>query len=145
MYIRKKYIGITESTIKQRIYNHKLSFSNRNYSTDTCLSTHIWHQKDMNISPTITWEILKLAHVYSKKTKKCLRCLHEKLAVITHPSQNTLLNKNKKFYPNADMRTNIYFYKSTYTHNPSILPRLSPLLKIPPRHTWHTVSTIFLD
>ena len=48
----KQYIGATERTIKQRIYNHKLSFTNRNYL-----------------------------------------CLHEKLAIITHPSQNTMLNK----------------------------------------------------
>ena len=91
----KQCIGATEGTIKQRIYNNKLSFSNRNYSTNTSLSTHIWHWKDINISPTITWEILKLAPTYIK-TKKCLLCLHEKLAIITHPSQNTLLNKKSE-------------------------------------------------
>ena len=28
--------------------------------------------------------------------KKCLLCLHEKLAIITHPSQNTQLNKKSE-------------------------------------------------
>ena len=62
----KQYIGATEGTIKQGIYNRKLSFSNRNYSSNTFLSSYIWRQKDMNISPTITWEILKLASAYNK-------------------------------------------------------------------------------
>ena len=62
----KQYIGATEGTIKQRIYNHKLSLTNRNYSSNTSLSSYIWHLKDMSISPTITWEILKLATAYNK-------------------------------------------------------------------------------
>ena len=62
----KQYIGAMEGTIKQRIYNYKLSFTNRNYSTNTSLSTHIWHLKDMNILPTITRKILKIAPAYSK-------------------------------------------------------------------------------
>ena len=50
----KQYIGAMEGTIEQRIYNHKLSFTNRNHSTNSSLSTHIWHLKDMDISHTIT-------------------------------------------------------------------------------------------
>ena len=57
----KQYIGATEDTIKQRIYKHKLSFTHRNYWTNISLSTHNWHLKDMNILPTTTREILKLA------------------------------------------------------------------------------------
>ena len=37
----KQYIGATESIIKQRIYNHKLYFTNRNYSSHTSLSSYI--------------------------------------------------------------------------------------------------------
>ena len=40
----------------------------------------------MNISPTITWEILKVAPAYNKTSRKCLLCLNEKLAIITNPS-----------------------------------------------------------
>ena len=65
----KHYIGDTEGTIKERIYNNKHSFTNRNYSTNTSLTTHIQHLKDKNISPTITREILKLAPAYSKESK----------------------------------------------------------------------------
>ena len=62
----KQYIGTTEGTIKQRIYNHKLSFTNKNYSSNTSLSSYIWHLKDLNISITITREILQLEPAYSK-------------------------------------------------------------------------------
>ena len=89
----KHYIDSTEGTIKQRIYYHKLSYKNRNYSSRTSLSLYIWHLKDTNICSTITWEILKLAPTYNKTLKKCLLCPHEKLAIITYPSQNTLQNK----------------------------------------------------
>ena len=66
----KHYIGATEGTKKQRIYNHNLPFTNRNYSSNTSLSSHIWYLKDINISPTITWEILKLVPSYNKTLKK---------------------------------------------------------------------------
>ena len=74
--VLKQYIGATEGTIKQRIYG-KLFFSNRNYSTNTSLSTHICLLKGKDISPTISWEILKLAPAYSKSSKNaffaCMR------------------------------------------------------------------------
>ena len=66
----KHYISVTEDTIKQRIYNHKLSFKNRNYASNTSLSSYIWHLKDTNISPTITWVILKQPPTYNKTLKK---------------------------------------------------------------------------
>ena len=62
-YSVKQYIGATEGTLKQ------LSFS-KSYLTNTSLSTHIWHLKDMNVKPTITREIQKFAPAYSKKKKK---------------------------------------------------------------------------
>ena len=65
----KQYGDETEDTVKQRIYNHKLSFTNRNYSTNTSLSIYIWRLKDMNISRTITWEILKLVPAYSNTSR----------------------------------------------------------------------------
>ena len=82
----KHCIGATEGTIKQRIHNHNLSFKYRNYASNTSLSSYIWQLKDTNISPTITWEILEQAPAYNKTPKKCLLCLHEKLAIITYPS-----------------------------------------------------------
>ena len=123
----KQYIGSTEGTIKQGIYDHKLSFTNRNYSTNTFLSIHFWHLKDKYITHHHLG-YTKTSTCLQQDIKKCLLCLHKKLAIITHPSQNTLLNKQKwektttknktktkqKFYPNADMIAT----STLTTHNP---------------------------
>ena len=86
----KHYIGATDGIIKQRIYNHKLSFINKNYSFNTTLSSYIWHLKDINISPTITWEILKLAHAYKKHEKEPplppRKISHHNLSISRHPA-----------------------------------------------------------
>ena len=58
--------------------------------------TIIWQLKDTNISPPITWEILKQDPAYNKISKKCIPCLHEKLTIITYSSQITLLNKKSE-------------------------------------------------
>ena len=60
------------------------------------LSSYIWHLKDTNISPTIIWEILKLAPAYNKISNKCLLILHRKLAIIINPSQTTLLKEKSE-------------------------------------------------
>ena len=62
----KHYIGATEGTIKQRIYNHKLSLKKRNLASNTSLSSYIWELKDTSISSTTTWEILKQAPANNK-------------------------------------------------------------------------------
>lgn len=90
------YIGATEGPFKMRNNNHNLSFNNRKYSNSTTLSTYIWQQKDKNITPTISWEILKKAPAYNNITKKCLLCLHEKVAIISHKPQKNLLNKKSE-------------------------------------------------
>lgn len=79
------YIGATEGPFKKRKNNHDLAFSNEKYSNSTTLSTYIWHLKDKNITPRISW-----------KTKKCLLCLHEKVAIISHTQQKNLLNIRSK-------------------------------------------------
>ena len=105
--------------MKQRIYNHKISFKNRNYASNTSLSSYIWHLKDTNISPTITWEILKQAPAYNKTLKKWLLCLHEKLAIITCPSQNTLLNKKSEILSKCRHENKHFTHTLIHTHNPS--------------------------
>ena len=42
----KKYIGLTEPTFKIRFGNHKKSFKDRAYETETMLYKHIWKLKD---------------------------------------------------------------------------------------------------
>ena len=137
----KQYIGVTSGTIKKRMYNHKLSFTSRNYSTNTSLSTHIWYLKDRNISPTITWEILKICTRLQQDIKMPSLPPQETINYHLPIKKHAAKQKNQKLYPNADMGTNIYFRISTHTHNPPTLPILSPLLKISPTNNPITHTT----
>ena len=50
-------------------------------------------KKRKNVAPALTWEVLRTAQTYSNITKRCSLCLHEKLAIITYPYLNELLNR----------------------------------------------------
>ena len=89
----KAYIGISESEWKKRYHNHTKSFRNKRYEKDTALSTYIWTLKNNNITPTLTWSILRRVPAYTNVTKRCLLCLHEKLAIVTYSNAYELLNK----------------------------------------------------
>ena len=93
----KVYIGLTEGPWKQRSYQHKLSFNNRKYAHSTALSKYVWkNKKNNNQTPEITWSIKKSAPAYTNKSKRCLLCLQEKMAIITFPEQEKLLNQKSE-------------------------------------------------
>ena len=94
---RKVYLGTAEGDFKQRYYNHKKSFRNRKYATETSLSKHIWEMKDKhNISPNLMWCIVKSVPGYSNISKRCTLCLHEKYEILNYPDQEELLNKKSE-------------------------------------------------
>ena len=74
---------------------------------------------------------IKLAPTYSKT--KQLPFLPPRKTSNYHPpiTKHLVQQKNPKFCPNADMRTNTNSHFWTNTHNPSILPIPPPLLKLP--------------
>ena len=50
----KVYLGTAEDELKKRFYNHKKSFKNRGYASDTSLLKYIWEMKDKhNETPTL--------------------------------------------------------------------------------------------
>ena len=53
-----------------------------------------WKKK--NVTPAVTWDVLRTAKAYSNITKKCSLCLHEKLAIIAYPYPNELLKRRSK-------------------------------------------------
>ena len=65
----------------------------------------------------------KASTCLQQNIKKCLLCLHEKLAIITYPSQNTLLNKKitNSFQMQARKQT------SSLTLRPIHITHLIPL------------------
>ena len=90
----KVYIGLTENEWKQWYYKHTKSFRNKKYEHNTALSSYVRKIKnETNITPILKWSIVKTTKPYKNTTKRCMLCLQEKLAIITYPNHNDLLNK----------------------------------------------------
>ena len=91
----KEYIGLCETTFKNRFNNHKSSFNREHKKKETALSKHIWNLKDNNIEYNIKWAVLKRCNSYSNTTKRCQLCLWEKYFIITANKTITLNNKSE--------------------------------------------------
>ena len=87
-----KYIGLCETSFKQRHGVHKSSFNCDRYRNSTPLSAEYWKIKEKNFTPTISWRVVKKAPAYTPETKKCRLCLTEKTEIACYPDTN-LLNK----------------------------------------------------
>ena len=93
----KIYIGLTERPWKQRSYSHKFSFTNRRYAHSQALSEYLWDLKDKNQDiPEISWKTKKSTPAYSNNSKGRILCSEEKMAIITFPEQQKLLNKRSE-------------------------------------------------
>ena len=53
-------------------------------------------EKKKNVAPALTWEVLRTAKAYSNITKSCSLCLYEKLAIISYPYPDELLNRRSE-------------------------------------------------
>ena len=94
---RKSLFGTNRRPWKQRNYGHKSSFSNKKYTHSTALSKYVWDCKDkIKQTPEISWKIVKSAPAYTNTSKRCVLCLEEKMAIITYPDQEKLLNKRSE-------------------------------------------------
>ena len=91
---KEKQLNKTERTFKQNGEN----LQTKNVRPQTPVlkfkkqsnNTTISILKDKNITPNITWKVMKFP-LANKISRRCLFCLHEKVAIITHPSKYTLL------------------------------------------------------
>ena len=84
-YKEKKYFGIAEESFKGRLYNHNLSFRNK----------ELWQIKMKNYTPKITWRIIRKCLPYNYNSRKDYSCLNEKLERPLYEREN-LLNKKMK-------------------------------------------------
>ena len=96
----KFYIGIAETSFKDRFTRHKHSFKNANNKNATTLSQHIW-ETGQNITPSkpepnIKWEIVKRAQPLRPGSKVCQLCLEEKLQILKANKNNNCLNKRSE-------------------------------------------------
>ena len=71
-----------------RYANHKKSFNNIKYQTNTELSNKYWNIMSANKTTNVSWEILGTHKSYNQSTKRSLLCLNEKLAIALHKDDN---------------------------------------------------------
>ena len=90
---KETYIGLCDTTFKERYRNHTCSFRHERYKNVTELSKYIWSLKEHNINYQIKWKKVKQARSYSNANKKCNLCLWEKYFIICKPEMSTLLRK----------------------------------------------------
>ena len=62
----KYYLGLAETTFKERYTNHESSLNNENSKNSTELLKYVCSLKENNKMPSIKWNIVKI--VYSKAT-----------------------------------------------------------------------------
>ena len=103
---QKTYYGLSKTKFKTRYANHKKTFNNPVYKTDTELSNEFWNIKNNNFSANITWEIYGKYQSYNLNTKRCALCLNEKLAIALH-KDGILLNKRSEIISKCRHR-NVY-------------------------------------
>ena len=118
------YIGAMEGTIKQRIHNHNLSFKYRNYASKRLLIlVHMATKRHKHLSHNHLGDT-KTSTCLQQNIKKCLLCLHEKLAIITYPSQNTLLNKKSEILSKCRHKNKHHLsHFNPHTHTTHLTPR----------------------
>ena len=91
----KIYYSVSETAFKLRYANHKKTFNNIKYQTDTELLNKYWNIISANKTPKISWEILRTHKSYNQNSKRCLLCLSEKLAIALYKVDN-MLNKRSE-------------------------------------------------
>ena len=89
------YIGICDTTFKERYKNHTCSFRNGQYRNATEISKYVWSLKDRKINYEIKWRKVRQARSYSNTNKKCNLCLWEKFFIICKPEMSTLNHRNE--------------------------------------------------
>ena len=93
----KSYIGLSEDEWKKRYYNHRKSFRNQRYQSETMLSSYVWETKrTIDKIPSLKWSIITVLPAHSNITKYCELCLYKKYVIITYPDPENLLNKRSE-------------------------------------------------
>ena len=89
------YIGLTATTFKERLSNHKTSFNKEKYKNATTISQFIWSLKEQNIDYSLQWRKIDQAAPFNPITGKCNLCTLEKYYLIFEPGISSL-NKNEE-------------------------------------------------
>lgn len=105
------YFGASEGEFKTRYNNHKKSFKNVRYKTETELSKKIWALKDNSMEYNLSWSIEARAFPYSCGARRCDLCITEKACII-RANANGLLNKRTELLSKCRHRNKYLIGKS---------------------------------
>ena len=94
-YGTKVYKGICATTWKERFGNHKKSFNNEEYETETALSAEIWRIKRADGEFNIKWSKESTKKSYTPEGSRCSLCLHEKLVIALYEGNNLINKRNE--------------------------------------------------
>ena len=89
----KIYYDVSETAFKLRYANHKKTFNNIKYQTDTELLNEYWNIILANKTSNISWEILGTHKSDNQSSKQCL--FSEKLVITLHGDDNMLNKKSE--------------------------------------------------
>ena len=92
---KKYYLGLSETTFKERYRNHKKESNHSKYQNSTELSKYIWKLKRDKIDFTIKWSIVERVNGNANSTR-CNLCLTEKLWIINSINDENCLNKKSE-------------------------------------------------
>ena len=68
---KETYIGLCDTTFKERYTNHTCSFRDERYKNVTELRKYMWSLKDRKINSEIKWRKVRQVRSYSHINKKC--------------------------------------------------------------------------
>ena len=94
-YETKIYKGISEPSFKIRYGNHKSSFNNERYKSETTLAKEVWNIKEQGGTYGIKWKLIKQLPAFNPSTGKCALCLGEKIEILEHKDSNILNSKSE--------------------------------------------------
>ena len=94
---RKSLFRTNRRTMETKKLRTQIFIQQQKYAHSTALSKYVWDCKDkIKQTPEISWKIIKSAPAYTNISKRCVLCLEEKMAIITYPDQEKLLNKRSE-------------------------------------------------
>ena len=92
---KQSYIGLSSTTFKERLGNHIKSFKHEKYSTDTCLSSHIWKIKSRGSSYKVQYTVIDKGQPFNPTSKSCSFCVKEKFYIIYKPHMAEINKRNE--------------------------------------------------
>ena len=92
------YYGVTEE-FKKRFRHHTKSFNNPDYKSETELSIFIWAKREVGVTCTVKWRIIKKANTYKSGSHICRLCKLEKIKILSEKRKrnNKLINEKDEF------------------------------------------------